>query len=88
MHYCLNSVSTCAANTNLATGMAVTDLQTVENAVMVVVDTDGLGTVTAGDLVLVYASNNGDVTPAEISGTGYTLEFTLGGSTLCSSGLT
>jgi len=92
MTYCKGSTSACSGTDKLdgavVPSVAVTDLQTTQNAVMIVVDTDGLGTVTAGDLVLVFASNNGDISPAEISGTSYTLEFNIGGSALCSSGLT
>jgi len=95
MSYCPGSTATnpCAGTGAAASALkgdgtlVITDLQSVQRAVMVVVDTDGGGTVTAGDMVLVFASNDGNLGP-EITGTGYKLEITLGGQTMCSSPLT
>jgi flagellin-like protein len=67
--------------------VAVADLQTFEGTAFIVVDTDGSGSMTAGDLVIVFANSNAVTTPAQIGGTGYSLEFAMGGTTICSSEL-
>jgi flagellin-like protein len=68
------------------TGVAVADLQTFEQTSFIVVDVDGSNSMTAGDLVMVFANSAGGTT-AQIGGTGYQLEFAMGGTTICSSEL-
>jgi flagellin-like protein len=65
------------------TGVAMADLQTMEGASFIVVDVDASLTMTAGDLVLVFANSDGG-TIDQIGGTGYQLEFLMGGSIVCS----
>jgi flagellin-like protein len=66
------------------TGVAVADLQTFEGASFIVVDVDGSNSMSAGDLVMVFANYAGGTT-AQVGGTGYQLEFAMGGTTICSS---
>jgi hypothetical protein len=67
-------------------GVNLTDLQTMEGASFIVVDVDGTNSMSSGDLVLVFANSNGD-TKATIGGTGYQLEFAIGGTTITSTSL-
>ena len=69
------------------TGVAMADLQTFEGASFMVIDVDGSNSMTAGDLVLVFANAAGGTT-AQVGGSGYQLEFAMGGTTICSSSLT
>ena len=66
--------------------VALADLQTFEGVSFMVVDVDASNSMSAGDLVLVFA-NSAAGTNALIGGTGYNLEFAMGGSTICSSPL-
>jgi len=74
------------AKAAISTAMTAGDFETLENAYFCVVDIDGNGVLDAGDLVEVYASNNAD-TAADVGGTGWHLELTIGGSMICSSSL-
>ena len=79
--------TTCAAKTAITPTTTLTDMMTVELAHFIVIDTDGSNTMTAGDLVLVYASALGTTTPTITSSGGYTLEFAISGAVICASPL-
>jgi flagellin-like protein len=85
-YYCTGSVSPCVS-TVLGTATTLTDMMTVYFTYFIVIDTDGSNTMTAGDLVLVYANAAGGTAPTITSSGGYTLEFAIGGAVVCSSPL-
>jgi len=60
------------------------EFETVSAAYFIVVDTNGDNIMNPGDVVFVYASNDGDTT---VDITGYSLDFTMGGSQICGSSL-
>ena len=85
-YFCLNSANPCVATAISAT-TTLTELMTVYKAYFIVVDTDASNTMTAGDLVLVYANAIGGTAPTITSSGGYELEFAIGGAVICSSPL-
>jgi flagellin-like protein len=86
MNYCPGGVTTCTV-APLTSTMSFTDMLTIENAFFLVIDTDGGNTLTAGDMVLVYSSDNKDITPEITSAGGFSLEFAVSGTVICSSTL-
>jgi len=86
MNYCPGSVNTCTV-APLASTMTFVDMLTIENAYFLVIDADGSNTISAGDSVLVYASDNKDTTPEITSAGGFSLEFSISGTVICSSTL-
>ena len=86
INVCPGSVDTCVV---VAIGAAttLTDMQTAQGAHFIVVDTDASNTLTAGDLVLVYASSDGNLVSEITSSGGFSLEFAIGGAVICSSPL-
>jgi hypothetical protein len=68
------------------TGVAMVDLMTMEGAFFIVIDVDGNNLMDPGDQVIVFANSKGG-NDALINGTGYTLDFVIGGEVICSSPL-
>ena len=86
MNYCPGSVNTCTV-APIASAMTLNDMLTIENAFFLVIDTDGSNTISAGDSVLVYASDDKDTAPEITSAGGFSLEFAIRGAVICSSTL-
>ena len=60
------------------------EFETVAATHFIVIDTNGDNNMNPGDVVFVYASNDGDTT---VDITGYAIDFTMSGSQICSSNL-
>jgi len=57
------------------------DLQTVQSAWFIVIDMDGSGTVSAGDMILVFENHSGTTTQ-EVGGTGWQLQLSVSGGSI------
>ena len=64
----------------------IVDLETVQSVWLIVIDMDGSGTVTGGDLILVFQNHSGQ-TAQEVGGTGWELQLSISGGSIGSAQL-